>query len=65
MLQRLLARRRDQTVMGYRLEEPRPTLVAAMWACLILGLPVCALGMLLDFLVQWTTGLCTGWWCYF
>ena len=65
MLQRLLARRRDQTVMGYRLEEPRPTLVAAMWGLLLLGVPICALGILLDFLVQWATGLCVGLWCYF
>lgn len=65
MLQRLLAKRREQTVMGHRIEEPRLTLVAVMWGFLLFGLPVLALGILLDFLVQWATGLCIGLWCYF
>ena len=29
-----------QTIMGHRLAEPRPTLMAVMWAMIYLGLPV-------------------------
>ncbi len=65
MLQRLLAKRRDQTVMGFRLEEPRLTLIALMWVLIYLGLPVIGLGLLMDFLIEWTTGRCLGLWCYF
>ncbi len=65
MLQRLLAKRRDQTVMGFRLEEPRLTLIALMWVLIYLGLPVIGLGLLMDFLIEWTTGSCVGLWCYF
>lgn len=65
MLQRLLAKRRDQTVMGHRIEEPRLTLLALMWCLILFGLPILALGILLDFLVQWATGLCIGLWCFF
>ncbi len=65
MLQRMLARRRAQTVMGHRLEEPHLTRTAVLWGFVILGLPVLALGMLLDLLIQWATGHCVGLWCYF
>lgn len=65
MFKRLRERRRAQTVMGHRLPEPRPTAMAAMWGLLYVGLPVLALGLLLDFLVQWVTGRCIGLWCYF
>ncbi len=65
MLQRLLAKRRDQTVMGFRLEEPRLTLIALMWVLIYLGLPVIGLGLLMDFLIEWATGNCVGLWCYF
>ena len=50
--------------MGYRIAEPRPTLLAVFWALVYLGLPVLLVGMLLDLLVQWFTGYCTGFWCY-
>lgn len=50
--------------MGHRLPEPRPTLMAAVWGMVYFGLPVLALGLLLDFLVQWATGRCFGLWCY-
>ncbi len=65
MLQRLLAKRRDQTVMGFRLEEPRLTLIALMWVLIYLGLPVIGFGLLMDFLIEWATGSCVGLWCYF
>lgn len=65
MLHRLFKKRSDQTVMGYRLEEPRITLIALMWFLLYVGLPVIGLGLLMDFLIEWTTGRCLGLWCYF
>ncbi|MEY3579760.1 MAG: hypothetical protein RI984_864 [Pseudomonadota bacterium] len=65
MLQRLFAKRSDQTVMGYRLEEPRITFIALMWFLLYVGLPVIGLGLLMDFLIEWATGSCVGLWCYF
>jgi hypothetical protein len=65
MLQRLFRKRSDQTVMGYRLEEPRLTLIALMWFLLYVVLPVIGLGLLMDFLIEWTTGSCVGLWCYF
>jgi hypothetical protein len=63
-LQGIFKRRKTQTVMGYRIAEPRPTLLAACWALLYLGLPVLLAGTLLDLLVQVLTGYCTGFWCY-
>jgi hypothetical protein len=64
-LKALLPGRKTDAVMGYRIAEPRPTLLAACWALIYLGLPVLLLGMLLDMLVQLITGYCTGLWCYF
>lgn len=63
-LQGIFQRRQGTTVMGYRIAEPRPTLLAVFWALVYLGLPVLLVGMLLDLLVQWFTGYCTGFWCY-
>jgi hypothetical protein len=54
-----------QTIMGHRLAEPRPTLMAVMWAMIYLGLPVALIGGLIDVLIQVFTGHCTGWWCWF
>lgn len=51
--------------MGYRIAEPRPTLWAVFWVFIILIVPVLALGMLIDGLVQWATGQCVGLWCLF
>ncbi len=65
MLQRLFKKRSDQTVMGYRLEEPRLTFIALLWFLLYVGLPVIGLGLLMDFLIELTTGRCLGLWCYF
>ena len=63
-LKDLLPGRKTDAVMGYRIAEPRPTLLAACWALIYLGLPVLLLGMLLDLLGQLITGYCTGLWCY-
>lgn len=65
MFKRLKERRRAQTVMGHRLLEPRLTAMAAFWGVVYFGLPVLALGLLLDMLVQWITGRCIGLWCFF
>ena len=65
MLEQLKRKRREQTVMGHRLEEPRLTLWAAFWALVYLGLPVAVLGLVLDVLIQWASGRCLGLWCYF
>jgi hypothetical protein len=54
-----------ETVMGHRLPEPRPTLMAVFWGMVYLGIPVLSIGVLLDGLIQMTTGQCTGMWCWF
>jgi len=54
-----------QTVMGYRLPEPRLTWQAALWVVVYLGLPLLLLGTLIDLAIQLTTGICTGLWCFF
>ena len=48
MLQRLFKKRSDQTVMGFRLEEPRLTFIALLWFLLYVGLPVIGVGLLMD-----------------
>jgi hypothetical protein len=65
MLEQLKRKRREQTVMGHRLEEPRLTLWAAFWALVYVGLPVAVIGLILDVMIQWATGRCLGLWCYF
>lgn len=60
----LLRRRRAETVMGYRIPEPRLTWQAVFWLMLYLGVPVLLLGALVDALIQWFTGYCTGFWCW-
>jgi hypothetical protein len=64
LLQRL-KRAPVETVMGHRLPEPRPTLMAVVWAMLYLGVPVLLLGVLIDLVIQMATGHCTGMWCWF
>lgn len=48
-----------------QLPKARLTRAALFWILLYLGLPVLGLGVLLDVLVQWLTGRCTGVWCWF
>lgn len=48
-----------------RLPKARLTRKALFWLLVYLGLPVLVLGLLLDVLVQWLTGHCTGVWCWF
>ena len=63
-LTRWIRRAPLQTVMGHRLPEPRLTWGAAAMAVLYLGVPVLAVGMVIDALIQLTTGRCTGVWCW-
>lgn len=51
--------------MGHRIPEPRLTWQAGFWLMLYLGGPVLLLGTLIDALIQWSTGYCTGFWCWF
>lgn len=65
MLNKLRLRRKEQTVMGHRLEEPRMTLMVVLWALVYVGLPLMVAGSLIDLCVQVVTGQCVGFWCWF
>ena len=65
MLIKLRLRKQAQTVMGYRLDEPRPTLMLVLWALIYVGLPLIVVSSLVDLLIQQITGNCTGFWCWF
>ncbi|WP_291845523.1 hypothetical protein [Maricaulis sp.] len=55
--------KRPQTVMGHRIAEPRPTLMA-VWLCfLYVGVPLLVITGLLDLAMQLVFGVCTGLWC--
>ena len=45
--------------------KPRLTRAAWLWIGVYLGVPVLLLGGLLDALLWWLTGSCTGVWCWF
>lgn len=65
MLKKFFTRQKLETVMGHRIPEPRYTWQALFWLSLYLFLPIFLLGTLIDALIQLTTGVCTGVWCYF
>jgi len=65
MLNKLRLRKQTETVMGYRLDEPRPTLMLVLWAFIYVGLPLIVVSSVVDLLVQQITGNCTGFWCWF
>ena len=65
MLNKLRLRRKEQTVMGHRLEEPRMTLMVVLWVLVYIGLPLMLVGSLIDLGVQVVTGQCVGFWCWF
>ena len=65
MLNKLRLRKQAQTVMGYRLDEPRPTLMLVLWALNYVGLPLIVVSSFVDLLIQQITGNCTGFWCWF
>lgn len=55
--------RKAQSVMGYRLPEPRPTLMAVWLVFLYVGVPLLVITGLLDLAMQVFFGVCTGLWC--
>ena len=59
-----MARAKLQTVAGHKLPEPRITPMAIWLAFLWVGLPVLAIGGLLDVIMQLAFGICTGLWCF-
>lgn len=59
-----MARAKLQTVAGYKLPEPRITPMAIWRAFLWVGVPVLAIGALLDVIMQVVFGVCTGLWCF-
>ena len=59
-----MARAKLQTVAGHKLPEPRITPMAIWLAFLWVGLPVLAVGGLLDVIMQLAFGICTGLWCF-
>ncbi|MEY4675952.1 MAG: hypothetical protein RLZZ470_459 [Pseudomonadota bacterium] len=65
MLKTLFKRQKVETVMGHRIPEPRYTWQTLIWLTWYLFLPIFLLGTLIDALIQLTTGVCTGVWCYF
>ena len=65
MLKKFFTRQKLETVMGHQIAEPRYTWQALAWLTLYLFLPIFLLGTLIDSLIQLTTGVCTGVWCYF
>ena len=65
MWARFFKRTKVETIMGHRIPEPRYTWQAAFWLLVYLGVPTLLVGTLIDALIQLTTGVCTGLWCYF
>jgi thiosulfate reductase cytochrome b subunit len=55
--------KKAQTVMGHRIPEPRPTLMAVALVVLYVGLPLLVVTGLLDLAMQVFFGVCTGLWC--
>ncbi len=69
MARRLLTMQEEshaaKEVMGLVAGKPRITLVGMLYVLLYLGLPVAALGALLDLGIQLVFGVCVGLWCVF
>ena len=55
--------KRPETVMGHRIAEPRPTLMAVWLVFLYVGVPLLVVTGLLDLAMQAFFGICTGLWC--
>lgn len=55
--------KKAQSVMGYRITEPRPTLKAVWLVFLYVGVPLLVITGLLDLAMQIVFGVCTGLWC--
>lgn len=65
MLKAYAQRKQNETVMGHRLKEPHLTLWVVFWVFVYLGLPLLLIGSVIDLLIQYFTGSCTGFWCWF
>lgn len=50
--------------MGHRITEPRPTLMAVWLVFLHVGLPLLIITGLMDLIMQFGFGVCTGLWCF-
>ncbi len=59
-----MARAKLQTVAGHKLPEPRITPMAIWLVFLWVGLPILAIGGLMDVIMQVGLGICTGLWCF-
>lgn len=55
--------RKAQSVMGHRITEPRPTLMAVWLVFLYVGIPLLVVTGLLDLAMQVFFDVCTGLWC--
>lgn len=55
---------KPETVMGHTLPEPKLTVAAGLLIAWRVLLPVLVIGSVLDLLVQWIFGVCTGLWCF-
>ena len=51
-------------VLGHDIPKARLTPLAWGWIALYLGVPVLAIGSLLDALASVWLGRCTAWWCW-
>jgi thiosulfate reductase cytochrome b subunit len=58
-----MARRKVETISGFRLPEPRITPMAIWLAVLWVGAPILVITGLLDLAMQVVFGVCTGVWC--
>lgn len=59
-----MARTAIQTIAGHRLPEPRITPMAIWLGFLWVGLPVLGITGLMDLVMQFAFGVCTGLWCF-
>ena len=59
-----MARTAIQTIAGHRLPEPRITPMAIWLGFLWVGLPLLVITGLMDLVMQFGFGICTGLWCF-
>ncbi|WP_382166532.1 hypothetical protein [Hirschia litorea] len=59
-----MARRKVKTISGYTLKEPHITPMAIWLLFVWVGVPILIIGGALDLLLQLTTGICSGLWCF-
>ncbi len=50
--------------MGHAIAEPRLTWQGLLLLFCLVSLPVLLVGSVLDLLMQWLFGICTGLWCF-